>query len=339
MAITRLAISNPNANTDVLMHTATRAAVASIIATNKGAVSSNISVWIVPSGQDANSSAWMHIASTVTMDAGNSMETFRFPLAVLDKIYIRSTTADVSFSLNALYETNGRANITVQSAAPASPQIGDVWVDSDDNKIYFWNDASWVDAVSELPSQMGNSGKYLTTNGTSPSWGTIDLSGYATTSHASSHGSAGSDAITIDQSQVTNLTTDLGNKEPLITSGTTSQYWRGDKSWQTLDKESVGLSNVENVAVSTWSGSSSLVTVGTISSGIWEGTDIGLANGGTNATLTAVEGGIVYSTSSALAITSVGLPGQVLTSNGTSAPSWQSPENGESFHPFMLAGM
>jgi len=187
MAITRLAISNPAANTDILMHTAVRSAVASVIATNKGSVSADISVWIIPSGQDANSSAWMHIASAVTMEAGNSMETFRFPLVGSDKIYIRSTTANVSFSLNALYETNGTSNISVQSTAPAGPQIGDVWVDSDDNKVYFWNDSSWVDAVTELPSQSGNSGKYLTTDGSTTSWSTIDLSGYATTTALSNH--------------------------------------------------------------------------------------------------------------------------------------------------------
>ena len=37
-------------------------------------------------------------------------------------------------------------------------------------------------------------------------------------------------------------------KEPPITAGTTSQYWRGDKSWQTLDKTAVGLSNVDNTS-------------------------------------------------------------------------------------------
>jgi hypothetical protein len=36
-------------------------------------------------------------------------------------------------------------------------------------------------AVDALPSQTGNSGKYLTTNGSAASWGTIDLSAYATT--------------------------------------------------------------------------------------------------------------------------------------------------------------
>lgn len=40
-------------------------------------------------------------------------------------------------------------------------------------------------------------------------------------------------------------------KEPAISAGTTGQYWRGDKSWQTLDKSAVGLGNVENTALST----------------------------------------------------------------------------------------
>jgi len=34
--------------------------------------------------------------------------------------------------------------------------------------------------------------------------------------------------------------------EPPITAGTTSQYWRGDKSWQTLNSTAVGLGNVPN---------------------------------------------------------------------------------------------
>lgn len=37
-------------------------------------------------------------------------------------------------------------------------------------------------------------------------------------------------------------------KEGAISAGTTLQYWRGDKSWQTLDKSAVGLSNVDNTS-------------------------------------------------------------------------------------------
>lgn len=40
--------------------------------------------------------------------------------------------------------------------------------------------------------------------------------------------------------------TQLATKEPLVTAGTTSQYYRGDKSWQTLNKTAVGLANVDN---------------------------------------------------------------------------------------------
>jgi hypothetical protein len=37
-------------------------------------------------------------------------------------------------------------------------------------------------------------------------------------------------------------------KEGPITAGTTGQYWRGDKTWQTLDKSAVGLGNVDNTS-------------------------------------------------------------------------------------------
>lgn len=61
-------------------------------------------------------------------------------------------------------------------------------------------------------------------------------SGYATTAHTHS------------VSDVTTLQTTLDGKEPTITTGTSSQYWRGDKTWQTLDKSSVNLTNVDNTS-------------------------------------------------------------------------------------------
>lgn len=39
------------------------------------------------------------------------------------------------------------------------------------------------------------------------------------------------------------------SKEPAITAGTTTQYLRGDKTWQTLDKSVVGLGNVQNASI------------------------------------------------------------------------------------------
>ncbi len=45
--------------------------------------------------------------------------------------------------------------------------------------------------------------------------------------------------------------TALNGKENTITAGTTSQYYRGDKSFQTLDKTAVGLANVDNTSEAT----------------------------------------------------------------------------------------
>jgi hypothetical protein len=49
---------------------------------------------------------------------------------------------------------------------------------------------------------------------------------------------------------------------------------------------------------------------------------VALANGGTNASLTATAGGSVYGTGTALAVTAAGLSGQFLQSNGAAAPTW-----------------
>lgn len=44
--------------------------------------------------------------------------------------------------------------------------------------------------------------------------------------------------------------------------GTIARYLRGDNTWQLLNKTAVGLSSVENTALSTWTGTSNITTVG-----------------------------------------------------------------------------
>lgn len=49
-------------------------------------------------------------------------------------------------------------------------------------------------------------------------------------------------------SDVTGLDAAIAGKEPAISAGTTAQYWRGDKTWQTLNKSAVGLGNADNTS-------------------------------------------------------------------------------------------
>jgi hypothetical protein len=76
--------------------------------------------------------------------------------------------------------------------------------------------------------------------------------------------------------------------------------------------------------VATLAGSQTLTNKTLSTNSVWQGNAVALAYGGTAAALTAVAGGVVYSGGSALAISAAGTSGQVLTSAGTSAPSWTS---------------
>lgn len=53
------------------------------------------------------------------------------------------------------------------------------------------------------------------------------------------------------------------------------------KSALSLVKADVGLGNVENTALSTWAGSANITTLGTVTAGVWNGTAIAVAKGGT----------------------------------------------------------
>ena len=108
MAISRLAVSNPAQNTDTLIYTrsGSRDALASIIATNKSSDAATIRVWVVPSGQDAVPANHATIAYNSAVAGNNSLETFRFPVTPNDKVYVRSSSADVSFTLSGIDNTN-----------------------------------------------------------------------------------------------------------------------------------------------------------------------------------------------------------------------------------------
>ena len=108
-----------------------------------------------------------------------------------------------------------------------------------------------------------------------------------------------------------------------IVNGTTL---KGTSTAQSSTVTTVGTSAVTYTIIfspQTYAGATSINTVGTITSGAWNASNIPLANGGTNASLTAANGAIPYSTASAMAfLAPTGTAGLALLSGSSSAPIW-----------------
>ena len=177
MAIVRLALSNPAANTDTLAHTAVRQSLVSVIATNKSTTPATSRIWIKPTGA-TTPSQYAFLAYDTVVPANNSLETFRVALEVGDELYVRSSTANVSFSVNAIHETSGNYNkVFVQDTMPTATSIGDVWVSELLGYVKFWDGSMWINAVP------GSAGYAQTTQPTYPEEGQlwVDLDGVPTT--------------------------------------------------------------------------------------------------------------------------------------------------------------
>ena len=137
-----------------------------------------------------------------------------------------------------------------------------------------------------LPGTAGTSGQALVTDGAGNlSWASVattatsvggDLSGTVANAQIAAGSIIDADVsatAAIAQSKISGLTTSLSGKEAAITAGTTAQYWRGDKSWQTLNGAAVVNTAAGSIAATTVQAAineldtekQSLITAGTTS--------------------------------------------------------------------------
>jgi hypothetical protein len=70
-------------------------------------------------------------------------------------------------------------SISVSESAPTATDIGEGWFKSSTSELFIWDGTYWVEATSTiqgetLPDQEGNSGKFLSTDGSDTSWQTVD---------------------------------------------------------------------------------------------------------------------------------------------------------------------
>lgn len=265
----------------------------------------------VPSGLAAGELA-VNASATPKVWIGNSGGTGNVLIASLSLSDMAGSTSNITEGTN-LYYTDARARAAVSAGAGITYSSSTGVITAD---------AASANSASKLVIRDA-SGNF--------SAGTItaNLTGNSATATKSTNIIGGNSTTLLGAIpyQSNTDTTSLLSPNTTTTKNFLSQTGTGTNgaapSWSAVSKSDVGLGSVENTALSTWAGSANITTTGTITTGTWNSsTKIGLAYGGTNANITATNGGVIYSTASALAVTAAGTSGQLLQSNGAAAPSW-----------------
>ena len=104
MAIRRMGISNPASNTATLIFTSAAAYLTSMIISNKHTSAATARVWVAPTG--ATAGEYGYILYDVAIPSGESLESHRFGISNGDTVYVQASTANLSFSLTGIYDSD-----------------------------------------------------------------------------------------------------------------------------------------------------------------------------------------------------------------------------------------
>lgn len=153
MPVERLGVAAPTAFTGAhtLLGTATRPSVASVIVVNKGNVEMTATVFVEPLESPGSVNDRAYIVDNLLVGVGQTFETFRFSVNIGDKIFVSASTANGAFVATGLYEQAGRTNVVYQATQPGSPQVGDIWIDSDTDAITVFNGTTFATIASAAP--------------------------------------------------------------------------------------------------------------------------------------------------------------------------------------------
>ena len=154
--------------------------------------------------------------------------------------------------------------LTVAKGGTGQTSFGQGWLNSDGTTMSA-STSPTVNYIVATSTTATSTFPYLSVT-TNSNVGTVVGGTWQGTAIGATYGGTGATTHTLGNVLV-------GNGTSAITSTTTANL-----------KATLALNNVENTALTTWAGSTNLTTLGTIGTGVWNGTTIAVANGGTGLT-------------------------------------------------------
>lgn len=152
MPVKRLGAVTPTANQATVLSTVDVAGLASVIVTNKNSVDVAVTIYVEPADNIGSPSFRVYMVNNLAVTVGQSFESFRFPVAVGDLIYVLSNTANVAFSSAIAYEQEGKTNILYQATQPGYPSVGDIWIKTSDSSVNFYTGTQFNQIATIAPT-------------------------------------------------------------------------------------------------------------------------------------------------------------------------------------------
>jgi len=337
--IVRLGLSNPTANTDTALYNATGNYLVSVVVANKAVNNTpltKVAIWVVPSNATIPAQ-YAYIASNLTVGVGQAFETFRFAINNGDTVYVRSTLALTSFSINGVEQEDSALPVNIAQTFTNKVIRGD------NNTLYL---ESGTTAQRPASAEVGYVRFNTETENlevkTTSAWeevGTGAASG--ATGPTGPTGPTGSTGPTGAASSVTGPTGPTGpSGGPTGPTGPTGAV--GPTGPGVGDTGPTGATGVTGPTGPTGAnGAASTVTGPTGATGVTGATGPTGATGATGATGVSTFSGTTDATAAAITIDEVAysaIARLVVTANGTSAYQFNSHYSGDDPTIFVLGG-
>ena len=160
-------------------------------------------------------------------------------------------SADGSSFFESLIVTAGSGLVTMknnavldpQAADPTTPTNGQLWYNSTTGKFRARQNGTSTDLIGGGGGVTDGDKGDIIVSGTGTIW-SLDVAQARSTLSINNVDNTSDASKPVSTAQATSIAT----KEPTIVVGTTTQYWRGDKTWVALDKAAVGLGSVDNTS-------------------------------------------------------------------------------------------